>query len=175
MHIALAALVIPLAFAPPSWPQSRGPEGTGAAAAAPPVTWSETKNVHCKVPLPGLGHSSPIVRGDRIFLTTSVATGDVTARAADTEHYSTSSVQKQQFVVLCVARQDGRVIWGETVAEAAPHDVRHVTASDASASPVTDGTHVWASFGSRGLYCLDLAGNVVWKAGCTSCATTRAG
>src|SRR5262245_45848268 len=68
-----------------------------------------------------------------------------------------------QFVVLCLDRKTGETLWQKTAAELVPHEGHHQTASFASASPVTDGKHVWASFGSRGIYCYDLEGNQVWE------------
>jgi outer membrane protein assembly factor BamB len=67
-----------------------------------------------------------------------------------------------QFVVLCLDRNTGKTLWQHTAAEAVPHEGHHGTSSFASASPFTDGTHLWVSFGSRGIYCYDLNGNQVW-------------
>jgi outer membrane protein assembly factor BamB len=149
------------------WPQWRGPLGTGAAPHAdPPVEWNENRNVRWKVPLPGLGHSSPVVWGDRIFLTTAVPQGAALPprySKAPGAHDNLPVTHRQRFVVLAVDRDDGEVLWQRTVNEFLPHEGWHVTASAASVSPVTDGDRVFASFGSYGLYCLDPAGNVLWE------------
>ncbi len=149
-----------------SWPQWRGPLATGAAPHAdPPVEWSETANVRWKVAVPGRGHSTPIVWGDRIFLTTAIATGEASrAEARAGEHDNAGTVRRQRFAVLALDRRDGSIAWQRTVGEALPREGGHLTASFASASPVTDGERVYASFGSHGLYALDLDdGAVLWQ------------
>ena len=149
-----------------SWAQWRGPLGTGVAPnAQPPVEWSETKNVRWKTALPGKGHSTPIVWGDRIFLTTAIPYGPAIKPrfVRPGTHDNLDSTQHHEFAVLAVSRKTGKILWQQTVHKAAPHEAGHVTASLASASPVTDGDHIFAFFGSYGLYCLDTTGKVVWK------------
>jgi len=149
------------------WPAWRGPLGTGAAPDAnPPVTWSEDENIHWKIRLPGLGHSSPIVWGNAIFVTTAVAYGrqlDPVPVTAPGAHDNKRLTQKHRFHVICVDRGSGNILWDKVVADALPHEGGHVSGSQASASPVTDGQHVYAHFGSRGLYALDFDGNIVWS------------
>lgn len=149
------------------WPQWRGPLGTGAAPNAdPPVEWSETKNVRWKVALPGKGHSTPIVWGDRIFLTTAVPYGEVLPPKHSTvpgTHDGVPVTQRHEFVVLAINRRDGKVLWQKTVLKKLPHEGGHYTGSLASNSAVTDGEHVFAYFGSHGLYCLDMQGEVKWQ------------
>src|SRR5262245_17255623 len=104
------------------WPGWRGPRGDGTSAdGSVPVRWSEAENVLWKTPIPGKGHSSPIVWGDRIFL----------AAAIETER-----------VLLCFDRRDGRLRWKRTVLSA-PIEKMHARNSPASSTPVTDGKHVW--------------------------------
>jgi outer membrane protein assembly factor BamB len=149
-----------------NWAQWRGPLGTGVAPdARPPLEWSETKNVRWKTALPGKGHSSPVVWGDRIFLTTAIPSGDPTKPrfVRPGAHDNADTTRAHEFVVLCVDRTTGKILWQKTVNKAVPHEGGHLTASFASASPVTDGRHVFASFGSHGLYCLDAAGTLVWE------------
>jgi len=149
------------------WPMWRGPFGTGAAPHAdPPVEWSEERNVRWKTALPGLGHSSPVVWGNRIFLTTAIPVGAALPprlSRAPGAHDNRPVTHKQQFVVLAVNRSDGSIAWQRPVHEELPHEGWHQTASAASISPVTDGRHVIASFGSYGVYCLDVDGNEVWR------------
>lgn len=148
------------------WPQWRGPLGTGVAPhAQPPVQWSETKNIRWKAALPGKGHSSPVVWGERIFLTTAVPYGDPVKPRFQRPgaHDNLDMTRPQEFVVLAVSRKNGKILWQQTVAKELPHEAGHITASLASPSPVTDGEHVFASFGSRGLYCLDTDGTLIWK------------
>ncbi len=150
-----------------NWPQWRGPLGTGVAPNAdPPVEWSETKNVRWKVSLPGKGHSTPIVWGDRIFLTTAVPYGEKLPPKHSTApgtHDGVPVTQRHEFVVLAINRRDGKIVWQKTVNKKLPHEGGHYTGSLASNSAVTDGEHVFASFGSHGLYCLDMNGEVKWQ------------
>lgn len=149
-----------------AWAQWRGPLGTGEAPhAQPPIEWSETKNIRWKTAIPGKGHSTPIVWGDRIFLTTAIPFGDpVKPRfVRPGAHDNFDTTQKHEFVVLAVDRKTGKILWQETVHKAIPHEAGHISASLASASPVTDGEHVFAFFGSYGLYCLDTNGKLIWK------------
>jgi hypothetical protein len=150
-----------------NWPAWRGPLATGVGPLAdPPITWSDQKNIRWKTPVPGKGHSSPIVWGDRIFLTTAVPFGEpVRPRlpARPGAHDNLSLTQNQEFVVLAVSRQNGSIVWQQSVYKDLPHEAGHVTGSQASASPVTDGEYVYAFFGSRGLYCLTVDGKLVWK------------
>jgi outer membrane protein assembly factor BamB len=149
-----------------SWPQWRGPLGTGVSTTAqPPVEWSETKNIRWKTALPGKGHSTPIVWGDCIFLTTAIPFGDpVKPRfTRPGAHDNLALTYNHEFAVLAVSRKTGKILWQKTVHKQVPHEAGHVTASLASASPVTDGEHVFAFFGSYGLYCLDTSGKLLWK------------
>ena len=146
-----------------------GPRGAGRW----PPQWSETKNVRWKVAIPGRGHSSPIVWQDRVYVTTAIETDKtlgaeaVKAAEADTPDFVRKEAHRPekvlQFVMLALKRTDGSVVWQQTVAEEAPGAGTHVEGSWASGSPVTDGEHVYAYFGSHGLYCLDLAGNKKWE------------
>jgi outer membrane protein assembly factor BamB len=149
------------------WPQWRGPSATGVAAHAnPPVEWSEKKNIRWKAALPGKGHSTPIVWGDRIFLTTAIPYGEaVRPRLPERPgaHDNLSLTYRHEFAVLAVSRRDGSILWQQTVHKGLPHEAGHVTSSLASASPVTDGQLVFAFFGSRGLYCLDTSGKLLWQ------------
>ncbi len=149
------------------WPQWRGPLGTGVAPnARPPVEWSETKHIRWKTALPGKGHSTPIVWGERVFLTTAIPYGAAVKPRFPNRpgaHDNLASTRPHEFVVLAVSRRDGKILWRQTVRKEPPHEAGHVSASLASASPVTDGEHLFAFFGSRGLYCLDLGGKLLWK------------
>lgn len=149
------------------WPQWRGPLGTGVAPnGQPPVTWSETKHIRWKKALPGKGHSAPIVWGERIFLTTAIPVGEAVKPRLPSRpgaHDNLATTQQHEFAVLAVNRKTGKILWQQTVHKELPHEAGHVTASLASASPVTDGEHVFAFFGSRGLYCLDTSGKLLWK------------
>jgi outer membrane protein assembly factor BamB len=142
------------------WPQWRGPLGTGAAPLAdPPLTWSETNNVKWKTPIPGEGDSTPIVWGDRVFVLSAIATGKKIESPASPE--ATNEIYR--WVVLCLDRAAGKVLWQKTAREEAPHEGHQPNNTYASASPVTDGTLLLAYFGSRGLHCYDFDGNLKWE------------
>jgi len=149
------------------WAQWRGPLATGVAPNAdPPIVWSEEKNVRWKVELPGNGHSTPIIWGDRIFLTTAIPHGERLQPPERHDHGAHDNIapsQRYKFVVLAVDRNDGSILWQTTVCDEQPHEATHATGSWASNSAVTDGQRVYASFGSRGIYSLDMDGKVVWQ------------
>ena len=166
-YLALGYLLALSALGDDSWPQWRGPLATGVSPSAnPPVHWSETENVRWKIPLPGKGHSTPIVFGDTVFLTAAVPVGDAQEPVYDKapgSHDNVGVTHHHQFVVLAVSRRNGNVLWKKIVREEFPHEGGHETGSLASNSPVTDGEHLYAFFGSRGLYCLDLKGELIWQ------------
>ena len=149
------------------WASWRGPLGTGAApGSTPAIEWSEEKNIRWKTTLPGKGHSTPVIWGNRIFLTSAAAFGKATEEKhehSDGDHDNIAPEFSQHSVILAVNRADGSILWEKTVNSERPHESTHVTGSWASNSPVTDGEHVIASFGSRGIYCLDTDGALVWK------------
>ena len=149
------------------WPQWRGPLGTGVAPRAnPPLEWSEDKNIRWKVALPGRGLSTPVVWGDRIFLTAAIPSGRQVPPPAGRRpgaHDGLPVVRRQSFVVLAVNRRDGKIVWQRTVRELIPNEGIHYTGSFASNSPVVDGERVFAFFGSYGLYCLDWNGELLWE------------
>ncbi|NNE90235.1 MAG: PQQ-binding-like beta-propeller repeat protein [Verrucomicrobiales bacterium] len=160
-------LALPLG-AQEHWPQFRGPLGTGVAPNAdPPVEWDEETNIAWKTELPGLGHSSPIVWEDRIFLTTAIPFGEKLAEPKYSgrpgAHNNLPISQKHRFEVLAVDANSGKILWQTPVATKLPHEGGHESGSLASASVVTDGEHVWAFFGSYGLFCLTSEGKLVWE------------
>ena len=176
---ALAAVMVlasqPVGFEK-NWHHWRGPHATGAAAEAnPPTTWSETENVRWKVAIPGTGHAAPIIWEDKIFIQTAVK-GE--AAKAETEESDDDNPfggfferrrgrdaieNAYKFDLLAINRNDGSILWQKTLREINPHEGTHQDATFASNSPVTDGEHVYAYFGSRGLYCVDMMGNVKWE------------
>ncbi len=163
---APSAAAAPGTAADRNWPQWRGPLGTGEAPHAdPPVRWSETENVRWKTEIPGRGHSTPAVWGDRVFVTAAIPSGDpVPAVDPHGAHDNAPSIRRQRFVALALDRGDGRILWQRTLGEEVPRESGHLTASFASPSPVTDGERLFAYFGSHGLYALDLEGKLLWQA-----------
>lgn len=150
-----------------NWLSWRGPLQTGAAPdAKPPKRWSEQENVRWKTKLPGLGHSSPIVVGDRVFVTTAIAYGPQLPPVpviAPGAHDNLDVTQRHRFVVLALDRASGEILWQTTVRDELPHEGGHDTGSLASASPVSDGRQLYVSFGSYGLFALDFDGHVLWE------------
>ncbi len=152
-----------------NWHQWRGPEGTGVAPQAdPPIEWSATKNLKWKAEIPGAGKSSPIVWEDKVFLTSAIDTGKVVPGAAKPEDQPERRFgikfpnTTYRFVVYCLDRATGKILWQQTAVEELPHEGHHGDNSHASASPTTDGKRLYVSFGSRGLYCYDLDGKKLW-------------
>src|SRR5262249_54261558 len=115
--------------------------------------------------LPGRGLSPPVVWGEQIFLPTAIPFGEPLKPrfVRPGAHDNLGMTQHHEFAVLAVSRKTGKILWQQPVHKPAPHEAGHVTASLASASPVTDGTLVFAFFGSYGLYCLDSSGKLLWK------------
>jgi outer membrane protein assembly factor BamB len=128
-----------------TWAQWRGPSGQGYVEdTRVPLTWSSAQNLLWKIELPGAGNSTPIVWGDRLFLTAAGAKGD--------ERY-----------VLCIKTSDGSVLWRQTASRGVEAGKTHNWNGYASASCATDGTHVYAFFGTPGLFCYDFDGKLIWK------------
>lgn len=150
-----------------NWPAWRGPLAHGVAPQAnPPIEWSETKNVRWKIELPGQGHSSPIVFEDKVFVTAAIPVGEKLPAVHDDApgvHDSVPVTHRHQFVVMAFNRADGKPLWKKVAKEEFPHEGGHYTGSLASNSPVTDGEFLFVSFGSRGLYCYGLNGELKWK------------
>ena len=175
--IQLSSLTTPGASsAQQNWPEWRGPEGTGVAPAGkPPVQWSETENVKWKAELPGAGSSTPIVWGDTIFVQTAIATGKKVEGQAAAEPEPPQEggrrrgggipkpTEVHQFVLVAVDRATGEIKWQKVAKEEVPHEGHHRDHGFSSHSPVTDGQRVIAYFGSRGLYCYDMNGNLKWS------------
>ncbi|NBQ25196.1 MAG: hypothetical protein EBU26_13240 [Verrucomicrobia bacterium] len=150
-----------------AWPQWRGPMATGQAPDAnPPIDWSESKNLAWKVPLPGQGHATPIVWDHQVFLAMAIPTGPQRTpvyNQAEGAHDNLPVTQDHAYAILSYDRHSGRQQWQTTLATAFPHEGGHDTGSLASASPVTDGEHLVAFFGSRGLHGMDMEGKLCWS------------
>ena len=146
------------------WPQWRGPLANGVATAAnPPLEWSETRNVRWKVEIPGRGSSTPIVWGDRLYLSSAIPVG-VTG---DAQHAPRGGLEPRgvhRFVVMAIDRTTGRTVWERVAREQEPHEAAHTdNGAWANSSPITDGEHIYAYFESFGLYAYDMDGALVWE------------
>jgi outer membrane protein assembly factor BamB len=141
------------------WHRWRGPLDTGEAPhARPPLSWSDGTNVRWKADVPGLGKSTPIVWGDLVVLTTAVPSGGAAAPAGAPRADLT-----YDWVVIAYDRVNGSVRWRRAVHTGRPHEGTHRDGTFASGSAVTDGTRIYAFFGSRGLFALDMKGAVLWE------------
>lgn len=151
-----------------NWPQFRGPDATGIGDGQhPPITWDVEAgtNVKWKTDIPGLGHSCPVVWGDRVFVTTAIS-GDPDPKIRTGNYGDVASVDDttvHTWHVLCLDRDSGEILWNKQVYEGVPKIKRHLKGSQANCTPVTDGRHVVACFGSEGLYCFDFEGNQLWS------------
>ncbi len=156
-----------------NWASFRGPAGSGVADGTdPPVEWDAEQgvNVVWKTPIPGLGHSSPIVWGNRVFVTTAVPESGEATTFKDFSEAARSGVLAYvkedapfSWRIVALDKDSGEILWEQVAREGLPHTARHVMASHANQTPVTDGTHVVAWFGSEGLYCYDVDGNLLWS------------
>lgn len=156
-----------------NWPQFRGPEGQGVSSETNvPLEWGATKNVLWKTPIEGRGQSQPIIWGKHVFLTTAVAGELVPGTktpvypeygAGGRHPDSIDADRKHAFKVIAVDRDSGRILWTQVAYEGLPADYRHRKSSFASPTPATDGKHVFAYFGSEGLYAYDYKGKLAWK------------
>jgi outer membrane protein assembly factor BamB len=176
------------AAASANWPQWRGPTATGAAPGSdPPAQFGGDKNLKWKIKLPGSGSSSPVVWDKFVFVQSAVPTGK-TAAAVNVDPGQPGGVFAQQqrprrpgggggggfgggaaptevyqFLLVCLDRQTGKTVWQKPVREEIPHEGHHRDHGFSSYSPLTDGKHVIAYFGSRGLHCFDMQGNLKWS------------
>jgi outer membrane protein assembly factor BamB len=173
--VPLSILIVTTILSPvaaENWPQWRGPGGQGVSAEQQlPTDWQPERNIAWKVALP-VGHSSPVVWGDRIFLTAAIE-GDVVPGAKAVEHTmdgkpwihpdSVAADRKHTFKVLALDAKTGRTLWERVAYDGPVHDARHRESSFAGPTAATDGRTVFAYFGPEGLYAYDVDGRPLWK------------
>ena len=168
---AFAILTMPVLAADDNWPSWRGPTANGIASvtANPPIKWDSNTNVKWKAPLPGRGSATPIIWGDQVFIATAIQTDRVASPAEQPKVDPKFQTRTQpptifyRFEILSFDRNTGAIRWRKTLNEAIPHEGHHETHSYAAGSPTTDGKRLFVSFGSFGIYALDLAGNELWR------------
>jgi outer membrane protein assembly factor BamB len=149
-----------------NWSHWRGVNGNGVAPdATPPTEWSNSKNVKWKAEIEGKGSGSPIIWDDKVYVVTGAPTGGPTASSPvqGRGRGRAPALQLLEFKLICFNRADGKRLWEQVATKAKPHENTHSTNNFASASPCTDGQHVYAHFGSRGLYCYTMDGELKWK------------
>jgi outer membrane protein assembly factor BamB len=166
LTVTLVTLTIS-AVAQENWPQFRGAQALGVATNQNlPVTWSATQNVAWSTPVPGMGWSSPVVWGDKIFLTSVLRDGEVEPPKKGLYfggERKTPSTNVQHWMVYAFDWNTGNKVWQKQVHEGSPSTSIHLKNTYASETPVTDGERVYAYFGNLGLFCLDLQGKEVWS------------
>ena len=150
------------------WPQFRGPFASGIVESDQlPESWDVTTgdNIRWKAEIPGLGHSSPVIWEDRLFVTTAISgSGNNSLKVGlygDIDEVGDRS--KHEYRLYCYDKRSGELLWERLVHKGIPLTERHTKSSHANASPATDGTYVVVFFGSEGLYCYDFEGELVWK------------
>ena len=152
-----------------NWPQFRGAQASGVASGAQktPTTWDGEKSVgvRWKTPIPGLAHSSPVVWGDKVFLTTAVSADPkaVFRKGLYGDVEPVKEEPKHSWRVYSLDKRTGKILWERVAYEGVPKIKRHPKATHASSTPATDGKHVVALFGAEGLYCYDANGKLLWK------------
>lgn len=151
-----------------SWPSFRGAQAAGTAEGQNlPDRWNVATgdNVLWRTPIPGLAHSSPIVWGDRIFVTSAVSTdpGATFKPGLYGDGDASADRSPQKWMLYAIDKRSGRIVWERAAVQGTPLDKRHMKSTYASATPATDGRTVVAAFGSQGVYAYDVDGNFRWK------------
>ncbi len=166
---ALFSLCLTSSAAPAqNWPQFRGPRAGGVVEGrAAAINWNAEKaqNLRWKTEIPGLGHSSPVVWGNKIFITTAVTSGanDETRFGLYGDVAPVKDDPKHTWMVYALDKQTGKVIWERVAYEGLPKVKRHPKSTHSDSTPVTDGKYLVALFGSHGLYAYNLNGKLLWK------------
>lgn len=150
------------------WPMFRGPGASGVGAGPPAsLRWDVASGAHVRwqVAVPGLGHASPVVWGDHLFVLTAVGAGEEAPLRVGLygDVAPVPGEGAQRWVLYCHDKWSGEVRWHRTVHEGEPAIKRHTKASHANATPATDGSHVVVLLGSEGLHCYDMAGTKLWQ------------
>lgn len=151
-----------------NWPSFRGLHASGVAdGSAPPVAWNSENaaNIKWKTAIPGFAHASPVIWGDRIFITTAISSD--TAAILRVGLYGDvapdKDVSKHSWKVYCLDKKSGKILWERVAHEGLPKVKRHTKATQANSTPVTDGKHVIALFGAEGMFCYDMKGKLLWQ------------
>ena len=150
-----------------NWPQFRGPQAAGVSDARPTATswdFGAGTNVRWKTPIPGLSHASPVVWGDRVFIVTAISEEpEPTYKAKDRGIGLARDDSKHAWKIYALDKRTGKILWERTAHEGMPRARRHVKATQANPTPVTDGRTVVALMGSEGLFAYDFNGKLLWK------------
>lgn len=151
-----------------NWPQFRGPSASGVVeGSTAAVQWNAEKseNIRWKTNIPGLGHSSPVVWGNKVFISTAVTSGtkDETRYGLYGDVAPVKDDPKHTWKVYALDKNTGKILWERVAYEGVPKVKRHPKSTHADSTPVTDGKYLVVLFGSHGLYAYDLNGKLMWK------------
>jgi len=166
LGVFLLVLSVPVLGNSSDWPQWRGPGNDGLAKSADlALTWGPDTNIRWKVEIPGNGLATPVIWGEKLFLLTAIPVGEAEVAAGEQggRMRKIQPDRKHRFEVMALDRKTGKTIWSKTAIAELPHESTHGDGTWASNSPVTDGKNLVAYFGSRGVFCYDLDGNLKWK------------
>ncbi len=168
--LSCVLLIGPLTYAAPAadaWPQFRGPRSSGVGEGTGlPEAWSATENVLWKAKIPGRGWSSPVVWGDRVFVTAAIQEEGQPEQVKKGLYIGgnrPTTGEVQRWMVYCIDWATGKIVWERTAGRRAPRYGRHLKNSFASETPATDGQRIYAYFGGLGLFCYDFAGKELWS------------
>jgi hypothetical protein len=162
----LLGLVCAVPLQAQNWPAFRGEQAAGIAEGHPTaVLWDGARgtNIKWKTPIPGLSHASPVGWGQRVFLITAVSLQAGAAFQTRTDSNDPVPDSRYRWMMYCLDKTTGRVLWSKVAHEGLPRVKRHLKATQANATPATDGRYVVALFGSEGLFCFDMKGRLLWK------------
>lgn len=168
--LLVAFSLIPIG-SPADWPSYRGPGATGVGEGRAPASWngnperSAIRNIQWKVEIPGLGHSSPVIAGDRLFITTAVSSAGKAPLKLGLygSGDSANDDAEQEWALYCLDKRTGKILWRQTARKAVPRARRHTKATHANTTVATDGKRVIAFFGSEGLYSYTMNGKLEWQ------------
>lgn len=173
MRLILFSLTLGVTTFTPSifaenWPQFRGPHAAGVADGPElPVKWDAAsgEGIRYRIEIPGLAHSSPIVWGGRLFLTTAVGSDPAASFQPGLYGSGDASLDRSEheWRVMCLEKTTGKILWQRVATRGVPRDKRHIKATYANSTPATDGERVVAFFGSEGLFAFDLNGTPLWR------------
>jgi outer membrane protein assembly factor BamB len=168
--LAVAGGLLPVLCAA-DWPAYRGPGASGVGEGRAPASWNgdasigPVRNIRWKTPIPGLGHSSPVIIGDKLFVATAVSRAGKAPLKLGLYGSGDSADDhaEQEWVLYCLNKRTGQVLWRQTAHRGKPRARRHTKATHANTTVATDGKRVIALFGSEGLYSYTLDGKLEWQ------------
>jgi outer membrane protein assembly factor BamB len=165
--VSAAVCLLPLISAK-DWTAYRGTGASGVGEGTAPVSWdgnSPARNIRWKTPIPGLSHSSPVIFGNKLFITTAISKAGAAPLKLGLYGSGTSAEDdaEQDWVLYCLDKRTGKVLWSQSAHKGKPKARRHTKATHANTTVATDGKHVIAFFGSEGLYSYTLDGKLEWQ------------